>query len=348
MNFAFDKINPKFRELTDLLCFSNRLDLDLKDYRKLLQDNREMNLEYLKFRFAKSTDVFWDNGPELWQHRLSFFLSLEDKALSNFISEHLEKRLFQLIKFKYDLSLEYDIELIQYLELCKVKRARGESLATIRNQLSNMPSYTRVDKLIKVINAFIPTAYKDMDEYIFVLARKISHSSRNFELLRTLEKGGLTYDKQPIVELAFDIIENKASVSGSKYRTAFLSIIDDEYIIEKLKDKYTEKTKKDLLNLIKDFNFRELESDHLKNFKNLIKIDSSLAEELTIQYANSLYLRSGTHKRANIDRLIRLAKTISEVSAKKILAYLSTNNKVNDIKYLLSSFPELNILAAFV
>jgi len=102
------------------------------------------------------------------------------------------------------------------------------------------------------------------------------------------------------------------------------------------------------LNLIKDFNFRELESDHLKNFKNLIKIDSSLAEELTIQYANSLYLRIGTHKRANIDRLIRLAKTISEVSAKKILAYLSTNNKVNDIKYLLSSFPELNILAAFV
>jgi len=40
-------------------------------------------------------------------------------------------------------------------------------------------------------------------------------------------------------------------------------------------------------------------------------------------------------------------KFVSEIARKKILAYLSSNNKIFDIKYVLSAFPELRKLAAF-
>jgi hypothetical protein len=41
-------------------------------------------------------------------------------------------------------------------------------------------------------------------------------------------------------------------------------------------------------------------------------------------------------------------KTFPQISPKKILAYLSSQNKMTDIKYMLLAFPNLRKLAAFV
>jgi hypothetical protein len=73
-----------------------------------------------------------------------------------------------------------------------------------------------------------------------------------------------------------------------------------------------------------------------------------VADELAVMYADELYSRGSGHKRANADRLIRLLKTVPQVSQKRMLVYLSSNNRMGDIKYILSAFPELKKLAAFV
>lgn len=346
MKIIFEKLDSKFRELTDLLFFSDRMDLDLSDYKSLLQKNQEMNLEYLKSRFCKSTDIFWQNGALFWNNRLSFLFSLNDKGLTSFISKYLEKKLLQLIKFKYDLSIEYDLELIQFLEFCKVKRARNESLNFVKKHFINMPSYTRVDKMIKLVNVFIPALYNDINEYIYLITRKLSSSTRNFDFLEALEKNGLVFDKSPIIDLAIEILNEK--LYGMKYRRAFMFAINDPIVLQQVKLKYNSSLRANLLDLFYECNFREMEDHHLRNFKNLIKLDPLIVEEITTTYANTLYSRPVMHKRANVDRLVKLIKYIPEVKAKSILVYLSSHNQINDVKYLISSFPELSKLALFI
>jgi hypothetical protein len=73
-----------------------------------------------------------------------------------------------------------------------------------------------------------------------------------------------------------------------------------------------------------------------------------VVDELAIIYADKLYQRRTSHKKSNADRLIRLLKSVPQITPKKILAYLSSRNQVPDIKYILSAFPDLRKLAAFV
>ena len=43
----YENLNPKFRNLTDLLFYSDRMDLDLSEYKFLYKENRTVNSAYL-------------------------------------------------------------------------------------------------------------------------------------------------------------------------------------------------------------------------------------------------------------------------------------------------------------
>jgi hypothetical protein len=346
MEVQLDKINPQFRQLTDLLFFSDKLDLDLSEYKNLFKSNYNEHYAYVWDRFSKCSEIFWENGEKFWSHRLNFLLSLHDKNFSSDIETHLENRMFQLIKTKKHIHIKYDNEYLQFLELCKVKHSRHESLAHIKKQLTELPSHVRADKLMLIINSFIPLIFSNLSEYIDIVSRKITQSSRNFDLLKSLENQGFEIDKLPMVKLLKEILLEKTHVV--KNRRAFFTMINDKDILDLFKLEYKNSLKKKIIVLLSQCEYTEIEENHLRNVKCLLEIDPSLADEMAVIYADKLYGRVTGHKRSNADRLIRLVKTFPIIVPKKLLAYLSAQNKMADIKYMLAAFPALKKLAAFV
>lgn len=346
MALSLDKVNPKFRNLTDLLFFTDRMDLDLSEFKPLLRENYDVHQSYLWDRFIKGVAIYWNNGSEFWSNRLEFLISLNDKILSNKIENVLEKRMFEVVRTKHELDIQYNIEYLQFLELCKIKASRNESLASAKVYFTEVTSNISSTKLVSLVRSFIPTVFSSMEEYITILTKNIVSSARNFELLQALEQQGILFNKAPVVQLALSIVNER--IHNEKNRRAFFTIISDSTIRNMLKSCYKPDYKEKILHLITACDYQMIEEHHLRNIKSIIDLDESLADDLAVIYADKLYQRSTGHKKANADRLIRLINQCPQISSKKILAYLSSNNKMNDIKYILNSFPNLKKLAAFM
>ncbi len=344
MTIQLDRVNPKFRQLVDLLLFSDRMDLDLSNFKPLLRESSR-HFEYLWDRFQRACDIFWENGDQFWSDRLGFLLSLNDKSLSKRIDEYLESRMLEVVRNKSSLDINYDIEFLQYVEYCKVKYNRNESLP-IRSYLIDMPSQISVEKLVVLVQAFVPFVFKDLGEYAEILARKVSQSARSFDLLLALEERGFRFDRQPIAQLAKEIILTRSH--SVKNRHVFFALINDSGVMMLFKKEYDAVCRDKLLDMLSSCDHSIIDDQHLRNFKNLMLLDATLADDVAVIYADKLFLRPSGHKKANADKLIRLLKNVPQVAPKKILAYLSSNNRMSDIKYVLSAFPELKKLAAFV
>jgi len=341
-----DKIHTKFRHLVDLLMFSDKMDLDLDNFEDYLYLDYTLHSSYLQDRFRKACDIYWEDNQSFWHSRLTFLLSLNDKPISKGIERYLEQRMFSLVRNKRDIHIKYDLEYIQFVCLCNIKYERKESLLSVKNYLTEMPSHVRTDKLIKIVNSFIPTVFVSMDEYAATILHKITHSARNFDILVALEKQNVKFDKSPLIQLAIEIISERAR--STKNILALFSMINDSSILGALKKEYTEAHRSNLLDLLNNCDYSILEEYHLRNIKNLISLDPTIADDIAVIYANKLYARKTAHKRANVDRIIRLLNTFPEISPKKILAYLSSNNKMVDIKHIIAAFPNLRKLAVFV
>ena len=114
MVVKLESLDPQFRQITDLLLFSDKKDISLSNFTSLLKINYIANLEYFLDRFIKSCDIFWEDGNNLWFYRLNFIFSIQDKNISKKVSDLLEKRMFNLTRRKSLISPQYDIEYHQY------------------------------------------------------------------------------------------------------------------------------------------------------------------------------------------------------------------------------------------
>jgi hypothetical protein len=346
MKIKLNEINPRFRQLADLLLYSERMDIDLSEFKRLLKDNRDQHLAYLWDRFKRSCEISWEDNCKFWFHRLTFLLNLGDKKLSKDIEDHLQKRMFSSFRLKNDIHVQYDIEYSQFLALCKVKCNRKENLLSVKNYLTELPAHMSYDKINEVIASFIPSVFSDFNEYVTLMTQKIMRSARSFDLLLAWEKQGIDFDKKPIVLLAVDLIS--ARTFSEKNIFAFFSILNDPSMRDLIKKEYKSSYRKRLLELVDYCGYSQIEEDHLKNVKNLLDLDPSIADDLACICAEKLFNRSTGHQKANADKLIRLIKTVPQISSKKILAFMSSKNRMNDIKYMLAAFPDLKKLAAFV
>lgn len=346
MTLQLDKINPRFRQLVDLLFFSNRQDLDLSQFKELLKGNYNPHFNYLWDRFTRGVLVAWEDGPSFWKNRLTFLLSLNDKNLSKRISEHLEKKMFAVVRHKYDADPAYDIEYLQFLELCKVKHSRNENLTAIKSEIIELSAYVRFENLITIVNSFIPTVFPDINEYVEIVTKKIISSARNYDLLVALESKGIPFNKEPVVDLAKELILERDR--KPKNCRAFFTILNDPYVRERLKEHYDEKYHDRIISIVRASDVSLIEDFHLRNIKNLILLDPEMADEIAIIYADKVYNKGLSHKRACADKFIRLLKVSPEISHKKFLVYLSSKSKMFDIKHLITAFPDLKSLAAFV
>jgi hypothetical protein len=346
MTVQLEKINPRFRQLTDLLCFSDRLDLDLSEFKSLLKENFNDHHEYLWDRLEKCTKIFWNNGEQFWSNRFSFLFELNERSLVKKLGEHLESRMFELVRVKERVDIQYDIEYLQFVEFCKIKHSRNESLVSVKDYLISLPSQSKFEKLTTIVRSFLPFVFENMEEYAEQLARRITHSTRNFDFLLSLEEHGIELNRQPIAQLTHELIVER--LPNEKNCRALLYLIHDKGVRELLKKKYHVSCKSKLLSLLECVDFRLLEEYHFRNIKNLLELDPSLADNIIDLYARKIYDRDSGHKTANADKLIRLVKTCPQISPRRIIAFLSTNNKVPDIRYVVTAFPDLKKLAAFV
>lgn len=340
------EIIPEFRNLVDLILFSNRMDIDLSKFNSLLNDKRKIHLDYLFDIFNKACDIYWENGNELWYYRLFSLFSFEDSSINKYISKQIEHRMFSLIRSKKNIDKEFDLQYLQFIEYCKVKHARHENLQSVKNYLIELSPQIDNHKIINIIISLTPFLFKDIGEYASAIANRITISYRNFEILQSLENYNIKIDKQPIVQLAKELLSNRSR--NNKNISAFYAIIDNQEIISQLKSQYIIDYRAGLIDILENSDYRDLEDRHLRNMKNIIFLDPVIADNLALIYAQKLYARYTWHKKANADRLIRLMKTFPQISPKKIFAYLASNNKITDIKYMLVEFPSLRKLAAFM
>jgi hypothetical protein len=345
MASIYENLNLRFRNLTDLLFYSDRLDLDLSEYKLLYKENRTIHSTYILNVFKRTSDIFWENNDSFWVNRLTFIFSLNEKHLSEEVSSFIQKRMLNLIKFKPDIDIKYDVEFQQFVAYCKVKLQRGEDLSLIKEQFLSLPSNNSAERLMQIVPNFIPIFYKDINEYLDYIIKRIPQSGRNFELLLELEEMGLCYNKAPIFSLAKELLLERPF--NDKNRRALFSLLYDDAILASLK-KIEHPIKDRLLGLLNTSSYKDIEDRHFSNVKHLLELDPSLSDDVANIYATRLYARGSGHRKSNADRLIRLLTLFPQIQPKKVLAFLSSNNKMIDIKYMLSAFPELRKLAAFV
>lgn len=345
MTLNISEVDPEFRQQCDLLLFSEKIKLDLKKFKSLLEKKLCHN-DYLLDKFKRSTEIFWENGEELWFFRLSFlFDSVADNTLKE-IESFLEKRMFGIIRSNKDVSPKWNVEFLQYLQFCKAKSQRNQSLSLFKNKLIELTPQISNKKIIAIVNHLIPHVFKDMNEFFEIISRRIVVSDTNFHLLLALEKTGITVDRAILAKLASELIIERPH--SDRHARALLVILNDKETLQELKKTYTLLHHNKLLALVNECtHFYVLEENQFRNIKNLIALDPTLADKLAAIYVKKIINRTIHHKRANADRVIRLVNKVPEVNSKKILAFLSSNNQMADIRYITKAFPNLKKIAIF-
>lgn len=343
MGFMFlEKVDPQFRTLTDLLLFTDRFDVDWSNYATLLND--ESNYLYLVDRFGRCVEMFWNEA--FWSHRLNLLFSLQHKKLHQMMDSLIEDRFKFLIKSNSAASPYVHREFMQYIGLCAAKANHKGNLITAKKLLLHLPYSVRADDLTRFVAHFVPSVYPSLDAYGEALTKEIAHSSRAFQMMDTLEGQGVPVNRTLIYVVAKDLFFKR--VLNRKNRHSLFTMLQDDNIRSAIKLEYKPEHRDRIISLISGCDFGEIEQGHLINIKSLLDIDGTIADQLIIIYANKLWARGVGSRKANIDRIIKVLKAFPQCSPKKILVYLSNNNRMSDIKYLLIAFPDLRKLAAFI
>lgn len=341
---ALDKIDPQFRKLVDQLFFTDRTDLDTSNFSALL-GNKDEHFAYLHDRFTRSLEIFWDEA--FWLHRFDLLLSLHSKRASIVLEPHLISQFRSLIIRNSQANINTDNAYIQFVAWSKAKSSRKEDVSAIRDFLLGLPHIIQINRLTGIVSNFAPHIFQSCDEYIEIISKKIGQVARNFEVLQQLEKQGLKIDKGPVFKLAKDLLLKR--VPNRSNKRALFIMMEDTAVMGHLQSEYHSPVHRSrLTDLIVSCDYKELERHHLRNIKNLLILDATLADEILFTYLDSLYTCRAGYKRSNIKRLIRACKTFSQLSSKKVLAYLASTNRMSDIKYVLKAFPELKPLAPFI
>jgi hypothetical protein len=317
----------------------------LSEYKSFLHQNWELHYRYLWDRFEKATAIFWENGSEFWYHRLTFLANLGEKSLWKRISVWMETKVVNLFRQKDHPSIIYDVEYRQFVELCKVKRARREGLTSIKNKLISLVQQISFDVLLDLIKTTVPYVFISLDEYMEHISRNIVESTANLRFLIYMEASGIPLNREPLQKLTIDLITTRAMIE--RHCSILFQLISDDQIRAWLKDNYQPIYHKRLILILESCNYYTLEDFHFLYLKNLLDLDASLGDSIIEIYGNKLYQR---HCRIKyyVDKLIRLTKVCPQITPKKVLAFMSHYNHIVDIKYMISVFPELQKLAAFV
>lgn len=341
------KINPEFRNLTDLLFFSNSAKLDINRYKLLFDENQIQNKEYILNTFEASSNIFLiDNS--IWFSRMEV-LHFVNKNIFKKISKIIKKSFYSILNSGVIIS-NNNIKYTQFIELIKFKHKIKSSLIDLKEYLLSMCHHVSNDNLVKITNDLTPFVFSGVDEYINLISKKIKVSVSNFDFLKSLENNGFILNESAFIKTlinAFDdlLLNNLTSL---KYKSAIFCMILDKNILSHIKQNYSDIYKENIVKLIKSSDYYEIEGERFDIMEKLLDIDESLTDIIIRRYVIKLYQRYSYHKKANVDKLIKLLNKFKFISCKKILLLLIEIDQSEDIKYILKEFPELKNLASFI
>ncbi len=338
-------LNSEFRNKTDLLFFTNRLDLDVKNYKDLFWLDVENNSQYILDRFYKGSEIFWDVGAEaLWNNRFNVLLELESILVTKAIEKFVNKRLVSLFRTKQDLSIKNYTEFIQYLEFTKIKHIRKENLSQVRNYLLELPNSFKVEKVIELVKEFTPFIFKDMSDFASQLCKKIIHSPKNLLILKELEKLGINYNRQLLVD-CFDLALAKPTTH--KTAKAFMALMEEKEVISHFKTlKPFPGAKID--ELMFELAFKDFEHNKYIVFNNLTQDYEELVEPLLELYVDKLILRGSRYLKSNCNRCARLCQALPCFEPKMVFHYFSSLNKLDYIREFSNLYPALKQYIPFL
>lgn len=336
-------LNSEFRNKTDLLFFTNRLDLDCKNYKDLFWLDIENNSQYILDRFYKGSEIFWDVDSEgVWNSRLTILLDLESVVVTKAVDKFVNKRLVALFRNRQDLNIKYYTEFIQYLEFAKVKYSRKENLSQIRNYLLELPNSFKVEKVIEIVRLFIPFIFKDVNEFASQLCRKIIHSPKNLLILRELERLGVKYNRQLLVD-CFDLV--LAKPTSRKTAKAFMALMEEKEVVSHFK---TLKVGSKIDELMFELDFKELEHNKYVVFNNLTVDCERLVAPLLELYIDKLLLRGSRYIKSNCNRCARLCQALPSFEPKMVFHYFSSKNKLEYVREFSNLYPSLKQYIPFL
>jgi hypothetical protein len=344
------KSNKDFKKIADLLFFTDRTDIDRDNFKKLLRINYSSNVKYLLNRFEISSKISWEDS--YWNNRISFLFSLKEKKISKLLENKILKNAKNSIKFNKKNHIKYDVSMLQFLELCKVKPKYSKNLFVIKSFFLDLIFYCSASKMIKLIKA-TPDVFSSFNDYFSFLCKKSKNYLKTFTFfkkIKLLENDGIQIDKQPIFELIQEIVLGSALNSKTHRAKFFIFSLSDKECFLEIKKIYNNNLdfKSKVIFLIKSLDFNTFRSNHFIATKNLFLLDSSLEDEIISSFLTQLFSISFHNKNYNIDQILSLIKHVPNLSLKKILSWLSLRHKKYESNYLLNKFTDLNKLAAFI
>ncbi len=343
MNYNIEDLNPDFRKLTDLLFLSDRMDLDLSNYKNLLKSNQN-HYNYFWRVFYNSSKVFWNS--DFWNNRLSFLFSLDLKNLKKDISYNFRNKLLNEIKFNKKINIKTNTRLIQFVEFCNIKKKNNLSLYSTKQFLVKNCLYLKRENIFDFIINFVPSVFSSFDEFLEELLKLDYKSYYNLNVVLYLYKKSKSFNTNIFVSMFKSLISKKQSVRNR--RDIIYKLLENNEILCIIKDNMNDDLKLKLKKLIDNSSFQEFNYNHLKNIKILISLNKEFADIVIYKYIDTIYARHIFNRKSNSDKLIALINLIPEASAKKVLSYIASKNKMNDIKYVVQKYPKLSSLLAFI
>lgn len=337
-----DKVDLKFRSLSDLFLLSNNSVPDSVIFSALLKDKDNFN--YFWNRFRISSNIFWEDNNEVWYNKFIYLLSLNNKSLSTRIERFLEKRFKQILLSDKAPHIIYDIEYSQYVQFCKAKKKLKHKLKFVREFLLSTIERSKFERSIPIVKEFIPTVFKDINDLSITLSNKLYHGSSYLIILRELEKkhGAITNNVK-IYNIFLNLLSRKNHTFEQK--DALLSLIIDDSIFALIKQNYNPSIKKSFTSLVKNIGYYEVVENNFKAFKNIIEIDNSFLDSMVESVITSIYKSYFNARKINL--ILKLMKSVPEIQPKKVFYAVANNNGKMEMKTLVRKYPELKGLSLF-
>ncbi len=266
---------------------------------------------------------------------MTVLLGLESAVVTKAVEKFVNKRLVALFRNRQDLNIKYYTEFIQYLEFTKVKYNRKENLSHIRNYLLELPNSFKVEKVIEIVKLFVPVIFKDVNEFATQLCKKIIHSPKNLLILKELEKKGVQYNRQLLVD-CFELVLTKPTTH--KTAKAFMALMEEKEVVAHLKGLNSSHGSK-MDELLFELNFKDFEHNKYVVFDNLTQNYEDLIQPLLELYIDKLLLRGSRYMKSNCNRCARLCQALPCFEPKMVFHYFSSKNKLEYVREFSNLYP---------
>jgi hypothetical protein len=335
------ELDSAFQEFVDTLLFTNRMDFDLSKFISLLKANSSYisNILYILDRFKKASLIQWENAEELWNYRIKFLFSTNEKMLIKQIDSYINDQIYSMLRV--------DINYNQFIELSKVRKQLSLSLFDTKKTLLSIPAFFDKHNILEVINEFIPHVFPNIESYLFELSKRIITNSYLYEVLLYFEAQGFAIDKSNMIQTVKDLIFKRYPSWNEK--GLLISLLKDPKINSEIKVLYSSAYSKKLKRMISQYTYKSFDCNYMEIPRVLIELDPALANPILESYIDSLIEERFRHKRAIPDKVIKLLKLFPQMKPKKaLLKFKELKHSQYVIEKFTEAFPELKGLVVFI